>query len=243
MAIDESLRTIFAAVGELVAAGGGGAVIAYAIFRSFGNGWLDQHFKKQLEELKHAQEREMAQLRHDINSEFSRISKIHQKEFEILPEAWNLLHMAHGRVADLVGRLKFHPDFTNMSEDRFIDLVTSCPLSEVQKSELKTETTAGGRRQYYLKAIREVELTKAQQAQVALGNYLVLNSIFMTDDLRKQFREMNTALALIISNELDDDHSIKASTLEQTNALWSQTKDMVPSIESAVQKRLHYDQA
>jgi hypothetical protein len=64
----------------------GVAVIAYKLFQHFGRSWLDQHFKIQLEELKQAKAMEIEHLKYEINSLFSRVSKIHDKEFELLPE-------------------------------------------------------------------------------------------------------------------------------------------------------------
>jgi cell division protein FtsB len=66
-------------MGRIVAVGGSSAAIAYGLFCWFGKGWLEQQFNKQLERLKHDQQKEIEQLRHQINSLFSRVSKIHEK--------------------------------------------------------------------------------------------------------------------------------------------------------------------
>ena len=166
MILDEVVRPVFTALGALVAAGGGGALIAWGIFRQLGGGWLDQRFKKQLETLKHEQQRELEHLRHAINSEFSRISKVHQKEFEVLPEAWRLLHVAHGRAPDLVGRLKFYPLIEDMSEPQFDEFLETCSLSPVQKNELRNSPN---RRTYYRDAIHWIELGNASTSQIELG--------------------------------------------------------------------------
>jgi hypothetical protein len=60
---------------------------------------------------------EIERLRHFLSS---RISKIHEKEFDILPNAWLKLNDLHGSVAlalDLT--FKTYPDFRMLSEAEF----------------------------------------------------------------------------------------------------------------------------
>lgn len=42
-------------VTALLAGAGGGAAVAVAVFKAFGQGWLDEKFKQRLEVLKHEQ--------------------------------------------------------------------------------------------------------------------------------------------------------------------------------------------
>src|SRR5690242_15877128 len=64
MTLAQTLQTAFAWFGGIVALGSGSAAIAYGLFRWLGKSWLDQHFKKQLERLKHDQQKEIKQFRH-----------------------------------------------------------------------------------------------------------------------------------------------------------------------------------
>ena len=81
-------ENIYKFIVEVILAGGGGALVAYGIFTYFGRSWLDNKFSKGLENFKHQQNLQMEQYRFEINSLFNRISKIHEKEFEVLPELW-----------------------------------------------------------------------------------------------------------------------------------------------------------
>ena len=158
----------------------------------------DQHFARQLQRLKHDQQKEIEQVRYQINSQFSRISKIHEKEFEILPEAWALLQQAHGAVFQVASRFRRDPDLDGMSDAEFHEFVASCRLQIFQKEELDV-LRAPNRNQYYRDAIFWVELNDATQAaQIKLNNYLVLNSIFMTQDLRQKFKAINGALSKVV---------------------------------------------
>ncbi|MGH9865530.1 MAG: hypothetical protein ACRD4H_08980 [Candidatus Acidiferrales bacterium] len=186
---------------RVVVAGGGGAVVAYGIFRWLGKTWLDQHFSKQLEQFKHDRQTELEQFRHDMNALYSRISKIHEKEFEVLPRAWVLLHEAHGAVHEVVIPLKRYPDFNMLSELQFEAFLKDCVLADFQKKELRS---ADDRLKYYREARFWRELSKAKAAQTELNNYLALNSIFMTEALRRQFNEINSAL---LSSLIDEEYT------------------------------------
>jgi hypothetical protein len=111
-------------------AGGGGVAIAYKAFRRFSERWLDAKFSERLEKLKHEQQKESESIRQQVQWHFSRVSKIHEKEFEVLPRAWLLLHEAHGRAGDLVGRLRYIPDFQNMPDPKMREFVAASKLSE-----------------------------------------------------------------------------------------------------------------
>src|SRR5579862_9407959 len=105
--------------GSLLVYGGGSAAVAYAIFRFLGRSWLDQHFKTSLEQLKHDQQKQIEFVRHGINSRFSRISRIHEKEFEVLPKAWQLLHYANGAVFELNKAFEEWSDLDALPEPQF----------------------------------------------------------------------------------------------------------------------------
>jgi len=240
MTLAQALQTALAWFGAIVALGGGSAAIAYGLFRWLGKSWLDQHFKKQLERLKHDQQKEIEQFRHQINSLFSRVSKIHEKEFEVLPRAWTLLHEAHGAVFRVVSALKEYPDFEAMSEPQFEAFVSSCRLEEFQKAELRK---AENRLRCYQNWIFWIELNDAKNAQVALNNYLAVNSIFMTDELRQQFKSINQALqGVLIEEEIARRPGASGMRSTSQDAM-GKVSQLFETIESGVQKRLRYAEA
>ena len=50
-------------VGAMVAAGGGGAVIAFALCRQYGEEWLEHHFAAQMEDLKQEKRKEIERIK------------------------------------------------------------------------------------------------------------------------------------------------------------------------------------
>jgi hypothetical protein len=225
---------------RLLAAGGGAAVVAYAIFRWLGKSWLDQHLNKKLEQFKHEQQKELEQIRHDMNAQLSRVSKIHEKEIEILPRAWQLLQEANGAVFNVITALKRFPDFSRMSEPQFEEFLNSCRLADFKKSELREATD---RQRYYHEAVFWVELDDAKRAQTALNNYLAINSIFMMESLRQQFADINRALAtVLISEEVSHQHGYTAELRKSIASDVDRISELFDHIQPAVQKRLGYDE-
>lgn len=239
--MDQAVQAVLASITRLLLAGGGGAAVAFALFRWFGKSWIDQRFKKELEEFKHEKNKELEQLRHDINTLFSRVSKVHEKEFEVLPKAWQLLNEAQGAVFQVAKPLRQYPDFNRLSAEQFEALLKESRLMDFQKEELRN---APDRLKYYREALFWVELGEAKSARVGLNNYLALNSIFMTGSLREQFREINNAFANVISSEETTHTSGHNEIIQKSRGQsLSRISDLFEKIGMEVQKRLRYDEA
>ena len=88
---------IYTFIGKIVAYGGGATVLAYAIFMFLGKKWIESKFDEKFAAFKHAQEQELERYRHQVNILLSRVTKIHEKEIEILPELWHKLQNALGQ--------------------------------------------------------------------------------------------------------------------------------------------------
>lgn len=232
-------------IATLLAAGGGGALVAYSVFTKLGKTWLDQHFKKNLEDLKHAQQQEIELLRHQINSLFSRVSKIHEKEFEVLPKAWLMLNELHGTVMlalDLT--IKYYPDFKQMPDDLFEGFLGTCRLIDSQKDALR-KTDPSKRYQYFSEAMAGIYLDDADEKLRLFKNYLIEYSIFMTDTLREKFNGAHKTLsdATIRYSVGRRAKNWEMESSGQEALLDDNLKAMIADVESAVQERLHYNDA
>lgn len=115
------LRQVFgplvAAIGTVVVAGGGLSAIAYGLFRFFGERWLNTKFEERLAAYKHAQQKELEHLRLEINSLLDRNVKLHQKEFDILPQAWSLFNDAFWQIDGIWG-FKSYADVKLLSPEK-----------------------------------------------------------------------------------------------------------------------------
>jgi hypothetical protein len=229
----------------IITAGGGGAAVAYGLFKHFGKSWLDQHFKEKLEELQHAHQQEIELLKHTINSLFSRVSKIHQKEFEVLPTAWLNLNELHGTVMialDLT--MKYYPDFERLPEARFEEFLSTSRLTENQRNELRRLEPAR-RDTYFSEAMAGIHMDDANEKLRLFKNYLIEYSIFMTDELREKFNAAHkTFVKATVSYAVGKRAGNWEMEAEGSNTMLDESLTaMINDVEKAVQNRLHYHEA
>jgi hypothetical protein len=173
---------------------------------------------------------------------FSRVSKIHEREFEVLPKSWFLLHEAHGRAANLVGILKDIPDFRSMSDSALEEFLGACRLPEHEKQRL-VSTTRANRSKCYTDAMSWIELGDAETAQRILNNYLIENRIFMTAELAEAFRAVGTDLALVNSGYRSHIQYHLPESFTESADRFATLPPRIAKIESMIQDRLHYQNA
>lgn len=123
------------------------ALIVWAIFRALSTKWLDAKFEERLASYKHAQDRELEDLRFQINTQLDRLTKLHQHEFDILPEAWRRCIKAYYKISALVSPLQSYPDLDRMNENS-MNFLVALPLrtgKRIRFELLATRTTYTGR--------------------------------------------------------------------------------------------------
>jgi hypothetical protein len=107
---------------QIIVALGGASVIAVAtasgcfvLFRLLGEKWMSSKFDEKLAAYKHEQQKELEQLKFKITGLLDRATKLHQREFDILPEAWTRLVEAYYNVIATTSALQTYPDLDRMS--------------------------------------------------------------------------------------------------------------------------------
>jgi hypothetical protein len=129
-------------LGGLTAAAVIGA--AYALFRLFAEKWINQKFAEQLETFKSEQARELERLRHKINGAFDPTKRLHDREFEALPEIWAKLVEAKGWAQSYLSAYKQYADLTRMSLGDLDEFPAETNFSESHKREIRG---GGGKQQ------------------------------------------------------------------------------------------------
>jgi hypothetical protein len=183
----EVLTNIAAAIGAIVTVGGGVAWIAYSVFKTLGEKWLEQKFATQLEAFKHEQQKEMEQVRYRVNSLFDRAVRLHQAEFEVVPEAWALMRDAHRQASYFLALGRMVPDWNKMDQIRFDETLEASGLKKWEKEELRNATD---KTSYYANAIFWHELHDARLAHQAFEVYLAKKGVFMSPDLEAKFTDL-----------------------------------------------------
>jgi hypothetical protein len=228
------------ALAAVVLAGGGIAAIVWAVLAKFGDRWLEHRFAKQLEAFKHEEAKELENLRHKISSLFSRISKIHEKEFEILPVAFLNLHKAYGACFEMVSAYQRLPALSKMSSSQFAEFVETCRLPNFHKEELLKATDPDA---YYQRWIFWVDLAEAKRLAGEFHNHLVMNRIFMTEELRQQFGKIDRLLSSALSALEIDREAPGSKLIDRARDDFKEIEPLLAPLETSIQNRLHYGEA
>lgn len=101
------------------------ATAAFAAFQFLGKTWLEAHFAERLEKFKHDQNQEIERLRYRINALMDRTTKLHQHEFEVLPEIWNKLGIAFSSTLAFTSLATRSPELDQMGEAQFSEFLAS----------------------------------------------------------------------------------------------------------------------
>jgi hypothetical protein len=180
---------------DLVTLLGGGAAIvlaavgaAYWCFKLFSEKWLTAKFNERLEDYKHKQQRELEELRFKINSLMDRTTKLHQREFDVLPEAWGKLVIAHGNLHGLVAAFQQYPDRNRMNSSELTEFIDKSGLRDWQKQELLRTTD---KTEYYQKASRWIRLGEVRDLYRDYFIYQRKNGIFMRNEIKSGLKTVS----------------------------------------------------
>lgn len=133
---------------SVIAFGGSIAAAAYAIFKLFAEKWIETRFAERLKTFEHEKTRELERLRLEINSTFSRVAKLHDREFTILPTLWEKLYQADVALRSCKYSFKSYPDLDRLDDAGVDEFLSKTLLSEVDKNKIKNssnKTTLYGR--------------------------------------------------------------------------------------------------
>lgn len=221
---------IFEFLAGILVYGGGAAVIAYLIFTFLGKKTVETWFTKRLKKFEY-----------DLSSLFNRVTKIHEKEFEVLPEAWSKMQNALGRISSLVAMLKTWPDLDQMNATELEEFLEQSKLRESEKEKLRSSTK---KLEYYTKAMFWHDLQETHKAFEDFHNYIVHNQVFLSSDLKEQFEKLDDIMwSAIIERKVGECNEGLVRSDMQVNAYKKIRDDINPikdKIAALIQKRLHY---
>jgi hypothetical protein len=237
--IVDVLQNVFGAIGALLVAGGGGAVVTWLFIKLFAEGWLNSKFERQLQTYKHAQEREIEELRFRINSMFDRKTKLHQQEFEIVPEAWSRLVEAHAQVNAFTSFLQSYPDLSRMNPTQREEFLKESKLANWQQSELMASSD---KNKYYQKAIFFHRSSECRNKCRELHVYTKSKGIFLPEDIRDAFIKLDGIIwNALIEHEINEEEEIRPRERSSMIVFDSTGKQLLDEIESLVRRRLWED--
>lgn len=230
---------IFESIGKLMIYGGSLIAINLGLLKWFGQKWFENQFSQKLEKYKRKQTEVLEQFRYQINIQLSRITKIHEKEFEVLPNIWYKLQDTYDGFLSLSAPIKQLPDLNNYNEQQLENFIRNCELLDYQKEELKD---VNDKLKYYEDKVYWIRLFEAKKNLNDLRKYLRYNKIFLSKDLYKLFSDVEFTLieAETELEQINQNFQIKQK-YEIFKKLKINTEKYFLKIENSVQKRLHFE--
>ncbi len=171
---------------EVVVYGGGAAGVAFLIFRTFSDRWLDNKFKEKLKHVEYGYAVELSKFKQRLDSAANGLNRIHQKEFEVLPEAWGLLDEAMSTLRWVVSPMQSYVNVGRMDDEDWADFVEGLDdFGAWDKRYLRS--VHGPNRQKEFDRLYDAH--KGWLAEKAIQDYrkfTARNSIFLPEELRVQ---------------------------------------------------------
>jgi hypothetical protein len=213
--------------------------------------WVDHRFKLKQDELNRAHQEKLVELNHEyqaklekfrseIQQTFSRISKVHEQEYKILPQAWLYLHTAYGSAYRAVLGFTSAIRFDTMTDSELNEfLATLTTFSETQKNRIRNAPDAAQRRSFYFEGARVKAVDQMEESQRVFRNYLIKKSLFMSKGVYEAFDAVS--LKLIDANT----HFTSGDALMKNEAgrKLIDLKAEVDALFVVIQKRLYVSEA
>jgi hypothetical protein len=215
---------------------------AYALFKRLGAQWLDAKFAERLADYQHRQNQEIERLRGDIARLLDRTTRLHSQEFEVLPQAWELLGRAVGSVGSCVSALKQYPDVKWLTPEELERIFDSQPLmAEFEKQKVR-ERTHQERQDEFTEILDLHRYRQASDDLRDFHNFIVTKGIFLEPDLSAQFDELSAKLWSVLHDyRFKHFEKSKSPSWTEIRDGWKKADETRASLKAAVVARLWSD--
>ena len=242
------IELVFSEIGKIIVAGGGGALIAFLMLKTFAKGWLDRHFDSKKSKLKNEQDVALAELKrmHDatlkdvqavIDKDLHRARKLYDREFEVLSEAWTLLVKAfdvtHSTIAS------FHVPVDQMEEKELLRAFEVHKFEHWQIDQVRAEE-GDERACRFNKIIDQRRLFDYRELRLGFARYLAVNAVFMPTGFKERFTAIDAMItAALVEFEVRINYPLKFATSSALMKLAEAGKPLLDELEALIHERLH----
>jgi hypothetical protein len=217
-------------IGGIATIGVASSTCAYAVFRILTTKWIDTRFSERLEAFKHQQNQEIEHLRFRIGTMMDWNVKLHQREFNVLPETWSLLTEAFYTIEPITLGIQQYPGLDKMSSEQLDEFLEDSPLTGTRKLELKM---TGNKVSYYSKIKTSHDINKAVDAYNIYHQTFAKNAIFIIEPIKTKFTEVDVML-----KEAIIERQVQPQKFDKGLILYSEGRARLKALERDVQGRL-----
>lgn len=218
------------------------ATAAWGLFKWLGRRWIEDHFSKELEAFKAEKQfeleklrteygRETERLKADLNRFADRATRFHDREYEVLPEAWGLMNKAFGAASNVIVSFQEHPDFSRMGQPQFAAWLEQSDLEQYEKDEL---SSAPDKNKHYLTLRNWKQISQADRAANEFRNYVILQGVFIEESLSQKMMQagLNMRKALVSRSMVERLEG--QSYVEGQPNFWLEASSEIQAIEPVV---------
>ncbi len=156
-----------------------------------GKAWVTKLFDIEFQNIKYAHDNELDKLKSYRGTLVNRTTKLHQQEFEVIPEIWALLLVAEAKVRDSVSPLQQYPDINRMPAERMQAFIDDSGMAAWQKSEFIQEKD---KNKYYQRYVDWKKLSGATEAYQLFHIAFRSKVIFLTADMKAKIEEFDDSM-------------------------------------------------
>ncbi len=159
----------------------GSAILLFiGLSKYFGNKFIESQFNKSIEKYKQK-----------INLEFDRISKINQREFEVLPIIWSKLQIHKRNLQFYTNNYFLALDMDTLTDEELSDILAKTPFSLFEKNMI---IQSENKMQEYINITRTNGMFVLQQSCFDFINTYDNNRIFLPENLDLKINEISEFL-------------------------------------------------
>lgn len=158
----------------------GGATVLWQALKVLVSKWLDDKLKRGLQSLRHDHEREIELLRAGLTKSFDRASKLHHREFEVLPAVWEKVADAFWTANSLVHPFQEYPDLERMGAQELSEFLEGSPLRAWERMKIQSSDSMNTE---YANLIYWHRYSKAMDALRTAISAVARSGIFIADDV------------------------------------------------------------
>ncbi|EGE58393.1 UNVERIFIED_ORG: hypothetical protein GGI65_001956 [Rhizobium esperanzae] len=209
---------------------------AWAAFRWFGQKWIESKFAKGLEEYKAGQAQELEKLKHKINSAFDRITRLHNREFEVLPDLWGKLVEAKLWAGAYVSVMQSYANVEHLGEDALREFLDGTNFAEWQKREIMT---ARNKQDQYVKTYRRYRYADVQDKLREFDLSFSKNGIFLNKELKEMMRKMLDIIHhAVVEHKVNEEENVRPRVRDASKTFENEGETLFLKIEKGVSDRL-----
>lgn len=162
--------------------------------------------------------------------------KLHQHEFDTLPDAWSRLNDSWGLALSVVSPLQSYPDLDRMSVAQLDQFLASSHLDQWEQDELRSSSQ---KTDYYRGRITWQRLAEARLKSHETHIFLRKNGIFVLPSIRKKFDVLDQMIwDALVEHETNLTMNGFPRMTQKADALRRQSEPLLKELEGDVQNRL-----